>query len=260
MDHAERELLAATLRQAMRTASGPPLDEALVRLGWRDMLDQSPDVAVPMVFGLLGETGAHAPLINDVVLRAAGCPVGGTVALPYAGHAWVVWERTAGSSATLDDSMRLRPVAAGEPVPLVAGRRALAFWLVGTARAMLRLARDHALSRVQFGRTLASFQAVRHRLAETLVAIEGADATLAVADDDLGSLLAKAAAGQAALTAARHCQQVLGGMGFTAEHEFHRHVRRALLLDGLLGSARELSAEAGALLRRQRRAPRLVDL
>jgi alkylation response protein AidB-like acyl-CoA dehydrogenase len=141
---------------------------------------------------------------------------------------------------------------------------------------MLALARSHALDRVQFGRPLASFQAVRHRLAETLVALEGAEAALAAADalagasaagglagaggDELAALLAKAAAGQAALTAARHCQQVLGGIGFTAEHGLNRHVRRALVLDGLLGSARELTREAGARLVAERSAPRLVDL
>ena len=76
----------------------------------------------------------------------------------------------------------------------------------------------------------------------------------------LAAVLAKAAAGQAALTAARHCQQVLGGIGFTAEHGLHRHVRRALVLDGLLGSARELTREAGTLLVKERYAPRLVDL
>jgi alkylation response protein AidB-like acyl-CoA dehydrogenase len=73
-------------------------------------------------------------------------------------------------------------------------------------------------------------------------------------------MLAKAAAGHAALTAARHCQQVLGGIGFTAEHGLHRHVRRVLVLDGLLGSARELTREAGLLLRREGCAPRLADL
>jgi alkylation response protein AidB-like acyl-CoA dehydrogenase len=41
---------------------------------------------------------------------------------------------------------------------------------------------------------------------------------------DLNALLAKAAAGKAALTAAKHCQQVLGDIGFTAEHDLHRHV------------------------------------
>jgi alkylation response protein AidB-like acyl-CoA dehydrogenase len=128
---------------------------------------------------------------------------------------------------------------------------------------MLSLARQHALDRVQFGRPIASFQAVRHRLAETLVAIEGAEATLlAAADqpDDFASLLAKAAAGQAALTTARHCQQVLGGIGFTAEHDLHRHVKRALVLDGVLGSSRELTRQAGSLVRDRGFAPRLVQL
>ncbi len=145
---------------------------------------------------------------------------------------------------------------------LAAGRRALGWWLIGTSRAMLALARQHALDRVQFGRPIASFQAVRHRLAETLVAIEGAEATLQATDesDEFACLLAKAAAGQAALTVARHCQQVLGGIGFTAEHQLHRHVKRSLTLDGLLGSSRELTREAGALVRDKGFAPRLVDL
>ena len=56
--------------------------------------------------------------------------------------------------------------------------------LVGASRTMLELAREHALERVQFGRPISSFQAVRHRLAETLVAIETADAVLAAAWDD----------------------------------------------------------------------------
>jgi alkylation response protein AidB-like acyl-CoA dehydrogenase len=51
-----------------------------------------------------------------------------------------------------------------------------------------------------------------------------------------------------------------GGIGFTAEHGLHRHVRRPLVLDGMLGSARELTREAGLLLRREGRAPRLADL
>jgi alkylation response protein AidB-like acyl-CoA dehydrogenase len=154
-------------------------------------------------------------------------------------------------------------VAGGYSVPLAAGRQALSWWLVGTGRVMLSLARRHALDRVQFGRPIASFQAIRHRLAETLVALEGAEATLlAAADepDELSFMLAKAAAGQAALTAARHCQQVLGGIGFTAEHELQRHIKRALVLDGLLGSSRELTREAGAVLRAKGFAPRLAQL
>ena len=270
----ELDLLEETFRKTMSAASGQVLDIALAELGWRDIVTEMPDVAIPMVFRLLGETGAQAPLINDVLLCAAGRPPGGTVPMPYAGGSWVVWERSAGAAgAGLDGDLPLRQVAAGdagdaghagEALPVSAGRRAIGWWLVGTGRAMLALARSHALDRVQFGRPLASFQAVRHRLAETYVALEGAEAALIAADSstspDLSALLAKAAAGQAALTAARHCQQVLGGIGFTAEHGLHRHVRRALALDGLLGSARELTREAGTLLVKERSAQRLVGL
>jgi hypothetical protein len=248
------QLLTETLRKAMATSKGQRLDKALAELGWLEMLEEMPDTAIPLVFGLLGETGAHAPVINDVVLA------GGTGPLPYAGGSWIVWERTDEPGTAVDDELPIRRVSSGEPVPLAAGRRALGWWLVGSSRAMLALARDHALSRTQFGKPVASFQAIRHRLAETLVAIEGAEATLHAATDDFTSLLAKAAAGQAALTAAKHCQQVLGGIGFTNEHELHRHVKRVLVLDGLLGSARELTREAGATLRAHGSAPRLVQL
>jgi alkylation response protein AidB-like acyl-CoA dehydrogenase len=101
---------------------------------------------------------------------------------------------------------------------------------------MLALARTHAMDRTQFGKPVAGLQAVRHRLAETLVAIEGAEAALGLSDGDLRAMLAKAAAGQAALTAARHCRQVLGGIGFTAEHDLHRHVRPVLVPNGLPGA------------------------
>jgi hypothetical protein len=255
------DLLAETLRKTMTASSGHELDKALADLGWHEMLGELPQIAIPLVFKLLGETGAHAPVVNDVVLHQAGRPGGETVPLPFAGGSWVVWERTDQSSSALDDALPIRRVADAGPVPLAEGRMALGWWLVGASRAMLGLARQHALDRVQFGRPVASFQAIQHRLAETLVAIEGAEASLAAAgDDDLSSLLAKAAAGQAALRAARHCQQVLGGIGFTAEHELHRHVRRVLVLDGMLGSSRELTQEAGAELRRRGSAPRLVEL
>ncbi|MFK4105223.1 acyl-CoA dehydrogenase family protein [Streptomyces sp. NPDC019531] len=267
MDAGEMELLSETLRKTMTAASGPALDAALAELGWAELLAEFPGVAIPVVFRLLGETGAHAPVLNDVVLGAAGLPAGGAPALPYTGGRWVVWERgpedPGRSGGMLDTELPLRlapPGDDGDAVLLDAGRRALGWWLLGSGRAMVSLARTHVLDRVQFGRPLASFQAVRHRLAETFVALEGAEAALVAAEDSFSCLLAKAAAGQAALTAARHCQQVLGGIGFTAEHPLHRHVRRALVLDGLLGSARELTREAGARIRTEGSAPRLVQL
>lgn len=261
-------LLAESLRTTMTAASGGKLDEALTDLGWRDMLDEMPDIAIPLVFKLLGETGAHAPVLNDVVLCAAGDAPGGTLPLPFAGGSWVLWERRDGSDMAIDELLPIHPVPQEDPLPpaaLHAGWRALGWWLVGTSRAMLSSARQHAVDRVQFGRHISSFQAIRHRLAETLVAIEGAEATLQVATEcadpqGLASLLAKAAAGQAALTAARHCQQVLGGIGFTAEHPLHHHIKRSLILDGLLGSSRELTHEAGRAVVAAGSAPRLAQL
>ena len=266
MDPEALEMLADSLRTTMSASSGAKLDAALSEVGWLDMLDEIPDVAIPLVFRLLGETGAHAPVLNDVVLRAGGREPGGTTPLPFAGGSWVTWERGDGPTSAIDGEVPINPVHEGDPLSpaaLASGRQALGWWLVGSSRAMLALARQHALDRVQFGRHIGSFQAIRHRLAETLVAIEGAEATLHIASveaDELSSLLAKAAAGQAALTAARHCQQVLGGIGFTAEHQLHRHVKRSLILDGLLGSARELTREAGATLRAKGFAPRLAQL
>ncbi|MEU3619171.1 acyl-CoA dehydrogenase family protein [Streptomyces sp. NPDC006872] len=261
MDTAERDLLEETLRKTMTGAAGPRLDAALADLGWPEMLAEEPGVAIPLVFRLLGETGAHACVLNDVLLHSAGLPPGGTPALPYAGGGWVEWSRGEVSyGSALDPELPLRQVPVGTSAPVAAGRGALGWWLLGTGRAMLALARLHILDREQFGRPLASFQALRHRLAETYTALEGAEAALVAARDDTGALLAKAAAGRATLTAARHCQQALGGVGFTAEHELHRHVRRALVLDGLLGSSRELTREAGALLLCEGRAPHLVDL
>jgi Acyl-CoA dehydrogenase, C-terminal domain len=262
VDRESLELLEDALRKTMLSVSGAELDAALADLGWAEMLSDMPDISIPLAFRLLGETGSHASILNDVVLETIGGLPGGTPPLPYAGGGWVVWDRSESTDSTLD-GLPLRRVPDGELMRMGEARRAVGWWLVGTARAMLALARQHALDRIQFGRPIATFQAVRHRLAETLVAIEGAEATLGLPgtdNPDLTALLAKAAAGKAALTAARHCQQVVGGIGFTAEHDLHHHVKRALVLDGLLGSSRELTRKAGAGLRARGSAPRLANL
>jgi hypothetical protein len=145
-----------------------------------------------------------------------------------------------------------------------AGRLALGYQILGAVGQMIDLAVDHARSRVQFGRPIGSFQAVRNRLADAHVAREGAAAALASAwdadDTVLAGLLAKSLAGRAARVAATQCQQVLAGIGFTAEHPFHRFLARALVLDSVLGSATELPAAIGARLISAGTIPRLVDL
>jgi alkylation response protein AidB-like acyl-CoA dehydrogenase len=146
---------------------------------------------------------------------------------------------------------------------VAAGQLALGHELVGASRRMLELAREHALTRVQFGQPIARFQAVRHRLAETLVAIEAAEAMLDAAWLDgtpQVAAMAKAMAGRGARVVARHCQQVLAGIGFTTEHPLHRYVRRVLVLEQLLGGTRPLTRELGRDILEQHRLPGLVPL
>ena len=162
------------------------------------------------------------------------------------------------------------PHAGAHPLPdgawdtaVAAGRRAVGHQIAGATRAMLDLARTHALDRVQFGRPIASFQAVRHRLAEALVAIEGLEATLGAAWDDgtpITSALAKAAAGRSVRTVAAHCQQVLAGIGFTTDHPFHLYLKRTMVLEGVFGTTDAIVRELGRELIRSRSAPTLIEL
>jgi hypothetical protein len=132
------------------------------------------------------------------------------------------------------------------------GRRAIAYELVGISTAMLDMTVEHVRGREQFGRPLGSLQAVKHQLADVHlwheIAALSADATWE-APGAHSAALAKAAAIRATAAARAACQQLLGGMGFTWEHDFHRYLRRALTLEPLLGSADDLHTELGAALR-----------
>jgi hypothetical protein len=141
-----------------------------------------------------------------------------------------------------------QPLAAEWPAALAVGQLALGHELIGAGRTMLRLARTHAVERQQFGRPIGSFQAVRHRLAESLVALEATAALLDAAWEDpspVTAAMAKAFAGRSTRTVARHCQQVLAGIGFTTEHPLHRSVRRTIVLDQLLGAGSVLTRTLG---------------
>jgi alkylation response protein AidB-like acyl-CoA dehydrogenase len=145
-----------------------------------------------------------------------------------------------------DRWLPISPAAWDDAIAL--GQLALSHELIGAARTMLELARQHATERVQFGRPIAMFQAVRHRLADGLIAIEAADSLLAGAWEQPSPVLAamaKGMAGRGARTAAKHCQQVLAGIGFTAEHPFHRFYKRVVVLDQLLGAGAVLTRQLG---------------
>lgn len=153
--------------------------------------------------------------------------------------------------------------AAGWESAVALGRLAVGHELLGLSRTMLELACRHAVERVQFGRPIGSFQAVRHRLAEALVAAETAGALLGAAWIDgtpVSAAMAKATAGRQAKTVARHCQQVLAGVGFTMEHPFHRYLRRMMVLDALFGTSSSVTRSLGARTVDRRLLPPLLAL
>lgn len=144
-----------------------------------------------------------------------------------------------------------------------AARRALAHELGALAQAMLDDAARHVTERHQFGRPIAAFQTVRHRLTEVYVAIAAARSALDAAwltDEPLMADAAKMLAGRAATLAGRHCLQVTGAIGFTEEHRLPAAVRRAGVLDGLYGSADQLRAGLGRSLLEHRTVPRFAPL
>ncbi len=115
---------------------------------------------------------------------------------------------------------------------------------VGVAQWCLQTACDHARVREQFGRPIGSFQAVKHLCAQMLCRLEQAsalawDATRAVEGDQrpLAAAVTAAAGLDAAVENAKACIQVLGGIGFTWEHDAHLYLRRALALRQWLGGS-----------------------
>ena len=144
------------------------------------------------------------------------------------------------------------------------GRLAVSHCVVGALTRMFVLARDHANDREQFGRAIAGFQVIRHKLAEVFVAIEAATAATAAAWDAdepvLAAATAKLVVSESTATVAAHTQQILAGIGFTAEHPYHPFMKRAVTLDRILGADAELADVVGVELLRRRRAPRLVEL
>jgi hypothetical protein len=143
-------------------------------------------------------------------------------------------------------------------------RLALCSYIAGGLRTMFDLAGDHAREREQFGRRVGTFQAVRHKLAEAYVAVEALDAACAAAWDvrerALTAATTKLVASRSMSTVAAHAQQVLAGVGFTAEHPFHRVLKPVVMCDRLLGSAPELAIEVGRCMVERGGAPRLVEL
>jgi alkylation response protein AidB-like acyl-CoA dehydrogenase len=120
----------------------------------------------------------------------------------------------------------------------------LAAEAVGGISLLTEIAAEHARTRKQFGVTIGTFQAVKHRVADMVVAAEIAERsaeTLMWAsdiDDEQWPIVAAtmfAHNADAYVTVAESALQVLGGIGFTAEHPAHLYVKRARGSRALLG-------------------------
>jgi alkylation response protein AidB-like acyl-CoA dehydrogenase len=156
--------------------------------------------------------------------------------------------------------------ALGEPGPATAAavRRAvevattaLAVETVGAAQAIFDITLAYAKQREQFGAPIGSFQAIKHKFADMLVALERARATsyfaaLTIAEDDgrraLATSTAKAAAGDCAAFLAKEGIQIHGGIGYTWEHDMHLYVRRVKSSSLLFGNAAQHRARVADLI------------
>jgi alkylation response protein AidB-like acyl-CoA dehydrogenase len=119
---------------------------------------------------------------------------------------------------------------------LLAGSALLASEQLGVAEWCLEATVAYVKDRYQFGRPVGSFQAVKHRLADTWVEIAQARAVARYAagclaagnpDAPLAAALAQAHCGPVAVAAAETCVQLHGGIGFTWEHPAHLYLKRA---------------------------------
>jgi alkylation response protein AidB-like acyl-CoA dehydrogenase len=134
---------------------------------------------------------------------------------------------------------------------------ALAAEQVGGAQKCLEMSVDYAKLRVQFGRPIGSFQAIKHKCADMLLEVESGKsaayyATWAIAEGSeevpLVTALAKAYCSDAFANAATENIQIHGGIGFTWEHDAHLYYRRAKSSEQFLGSADQHRDKLAGLL------------
>jgi alkylation response protein AidB-like acyl-CoA dehydrogenase len=124
--------------------------------------------------------------------------------------------------------------------------------LVGVAERILEVTLEYGRERISFGRPIVSYQALKHRIADMYVRLEGAKAVsdaLAVAidagDDDVATLagVTKAYVGAHTLDIVDDCVQITGGIGVTWEHDIHLYNRRAAVSRAVYGTPEEHKQE-----------------
>lgn len=151
--------------------------------------------------------------------------------------------------AAMDPTRRLARVTAQSTAPLGAdpgladtAAILLAAEQIGAAARCLELTVDYTKERVQFGRPIGSFQALKHRMADLYVAVQSARAVVndAVAEPSpTSAALARVAASEAFSTVAAEGIQLHGGIAITWEHDMQLYFKRAHGSSQLLGPPRE---------------------
>jgi alkylation response protein AidB-like acyl-CoA dehydrogenase len=133
---------------------------------------------------------------------------------------------------------------------------ALCAEMIGAAERVLELSVAYAKTREQFGQPIGAFQAIQHKCADMLVALEGAkSATYAAAwalqedepDAPVAAAMAKAFTSDAFAKIAGEGIQIHGGLGFSWEHDLHLYYKRAKVCERLFGTGawnREVVARA----------------
>ncbi|WP_148613007.1 acyl-CoA dehydrogenase [Nocardioides rubriscoriae] len=258
---------------------GSPLDVAVALEACARELVPGPLLSNAVTAALLGRDERCALALDPDLRVVLDLPGATHVLLPDADDAWWVVPASALSATTspgLDLTRRFSSAtvdladatrAEGATGDLV--RRALTTYAAaeasGVARWCLATAVEHAKVREQFGKPIGAFQAVKHLCVEMLEAAEAVTAAAwdvaAVAfgpDDDQWAFaadVARVTAFDGAVEIAKSCIQVLGGIGFTYEHDAHLYLRRALALRALVGDADQaavaLTARAVSGTRRQ---------
>lgn len=223
-------------------------------------------VAVPTLVGTQLEarvsdlaTGAASASLS--LGSAPHAPYGESVDLLLAEHEGTLYAVEPASArltprTSVDRTRRLADVAFDPDSSIAVGEARVAeqraafaasAMLVGLGRRMLDMAVEYAKVRTQFGKAIGTFQAVQHRLADALLALEFAApvvyrAAYSLANDDPESAthvsMAKVFASEAATGAAKASLQVHGAIGYSTEYDLHLFMKRAWALSSSYGDAR----------------------
>jgi alkylation response protein AidB-like acyl-CoA dehydrogenase len=256
-----RRLVAAPFLPTIVALAALCTDEARAEAGtkdWREALGQG--AAVGCVAAAPGRNGVTVSGSDGQVRLSGRTPpvayapsADVAVVVAGAGGVYGVDLRQVGRPPALPAMDRTRELGAlafdGTPALFLGGEEAAALLvdraatlasaeMLGAADQVLALSVQYAKDRVQFGKPIGSFQAVKHMLADALVDVEGMRSTayyaawcVAAGDPErtLAASMAKAWCSDASRRVMATGLQVHGGIGFTWEHDMHLYLKRAQL-------------------------------